>query len=470
MTTLRMISPDEVTSRTIRVPVTQTVLVAVAALIGATIVADGAAAQESPDRRWTPYVGCWAPPATDATNATIGLSRSGSDANSGMREAVCVIPTASPNIVQVVSIVNGRKIAGETVDASGTRVAKSVDGCTGWETANWSGDGNRLLLRSEFKCPNDLLRKSSGVFSMSNDGSWIDVEGIDVNGASGVRVIRLRDMGVDGDAFRTIAAAAVGDAVTLSTSGRLAMVSQSMRLAASTPADADDIFEVARAIDLPVAQAWLAGLDQQFEVDARRLTLLADAGLPGSMLDLIVAKAYPKNFAIGARGAEPERVERGSRGNNSFGNFDRARLTCANNFPFGYSMGAAMFLDDPCLGGPFFGRSLMFGGLGFNSFGFNRLGFNQFGVNPYGGFNPYFGGPPIIITNPGNGGNAPARTQGARAVRGEGYTRDSGPSSRPASTQGTGSTGGGAARSSGEGGGGGGAGAVRTAKPKGGGE
>ncbi len=474
MTSLRTISLDELTGRTRRVLVMRSLLLAGASLLGASIVADQAAAQDTNDRRWTPYLGCWAPP---ADNATIGLSRSGS----GAREAVCVTPTAAPNVVQVTSIVNGRKIAGETVDASGTRVAKSVDGCTGWETANWSADGHRLMLRSEYKCPNDLLRKSSGVFAISNDGSWVDVEGIDVNGASGVRVIRLRDVGVDGAAFRAIASAAVGDTVSLGTSGRMAMSSQSMRLAAAAPIEADDIFEITRSIDLPVAKAWLAGLDQQFEVDGSRLVRLADAGMPADMIDLIVAKAYPKNFAIDAGSTEAERVQRERRGGgmNSLANmdpFELARLTCSRGLPLDYGMGNGMVPNHPCLNVPLFGRSLLSAyGYGYNLM-YLRSGFgNRFGYNPYGGYNPYFGGPPIIVVNPGNNGNGSLGTQGARAVKGQGYTRDSGPSSRPASTprasepSSGGASGSSSPASSGGGSGGGAATEVRTAKPKGGG-
>ncbi|MES2525252.1 MAG: hypothetical protein V4617_21355 [Gemmatimonadota bacterium] len=468
MTSLRTISLDESTGRARRGLVMRSLLLAGASLLSASIVAEQAAAQDSNDPRWTPYLGCWAPP-VDNNNATIGLSRSGSG---GGRDAVCVIPTASPNVVQVTSIVNGRKVAGETVDASGTRVAKTVDGCTGWESASWSEDGHRLLLRSEYKCANDLLRKSSGVFAISNDGSWVDVQGIDVNGASGVRVIRLRDIGVEGATLRTIASAAIGDTVGLGTSVRAAMSSQTIRLAAASPIDARDIFEVTRSIDLPVAKAWLAGLDQQFEVDANRLVRLADAGLPPDMIDLIVAKAYPKNFAIDAAGADAERLQRERRGGaNSLATIDPFALSRLNCFQ-GMGLDYGMMLNDPCLGMSVFGRSALYG-YGSNLM-YMRNGFgNRYGYNPYGGYNPYFGGPPIIVVNPGNG-NTPAGTQGARAVRGSGYTRDSGPQSRPASTPRVSepSSGGGASGSSSpaSSGGGGGATEVRTAKPKGGGQ
>src|SRR6476661_3171307 len=136
------------------------------------------------DPRWAAWVGCWTPDDTGA----VAISLTGSSTPSNY---VCVSPAAAGAGVDIASIVNGRVIARERVDASGERVTKTVDGCTGWESAKWSADGHRVFTRSEFNCPGNLTRKESGVFALTAYNQWLDVQGIDVMGSTSARATRF---------------------------------------------------------------------------------------------------------------------------------------------------------------------------------------------------------------------------------------------------------------------------------------
>ena len=136
---------------------------------------------QTPDPRWKPMLGCWSSP----DPATITLTGKG---DAGL---LCVVPLTSGNGVAVASIIGGEVVSRDSIDASGSRVSTSRDGCPGWESATWSRDGHRLLLRSEFVCTGGSTRKGSAVFGMSPDGEWIQVQGVGVAANTGVRARRF---------------------------------------------------------------------------------------------------------------------------------------------------------------------------------------------------------------------------------------------------------------------------------------
>jgi hypothetical protein len=461
----------------------------VRALVGVAIVAPTASAQ-SADPRWTPYLGCWAPMEQGQSNAqTIGLARS----YGTPREAVCVLPTDAPHVVNVVSVVNGRKVGGEPVNASGTKVERETEGCTGWEKATFSGDGHRVLLRSEFRCPGDIVRKSSGVFATSAKGAWIDVEGLEVNGANGVRVVRLRDIGMTAASLRRLAVAATGDSVSLDGTGLPPAATTTLRAAASTGLDVQSVVEVSRYVDAGVAESWLVAQGEKFTADGRSLVKMADAGVPPGMLDMMVAMAYPKQFAIatsGTNGAEVRAIEpdpalarmrvSNTKPLAAMDQFEIAMMTCSSQARLRSAQARMQIgMYDPCGSAPLFGRSLL------SAYGYgydllfrdpNALTYGL-GINPFYTQRPWVQDPNFIGkgggSDAGGGGGSGSntfrpQTQGARAEKGSGYTRDISPpsdraataptrdvspapvSSPPASTSGTATE-------------------ARTAKPKGGG-
>jgi hypothetical protein len=335
----------------------------------------------------------------------------------------------------------GKVTGRDRLEASGAQRRFERDGCSGWERGEFSPDGRRVYLRTEMACAHNVRRTGDGVLALTRAGEWVDVRGASVNGYTGVRTLRLRPAAEPAGLPADVGAALKGRALGIETA----------RVAAAAPASTADVAEVTRRAGAPVAAAWLAELRQRFALDARQLAQLADAGVPGSVTDVMVATTYPQRFAVGPSGAA--RAERPGRDDMASGRPGPAAVLSP-------AWGGAW-------GNPWWGS---------NAFGFNAWngGFGPgFGFAP--GFFPggFWGTGPVVVVR-GNAG-PPARatrggySQGGTATTGSAFPTGGsssagwgGPSvSRAGSGGYSGGTSGGSARSGGSSGGSG-----RTASPR----
>src|SRR5438128_1754373 len=361
---------------------TQSVLLAGALLLtGAAAVR---AQDAQPDPRWQPWLGCWEP--EDAT----------SDAAAGAAQLVCVIPAAGTSAVAVLTVADGRIVAREHVEATGVRVPNTRNGCTGWESAEWSprGGGQRVYLRSEYDCPDGLRRSSSGLMAISPTGEWLDVQGAGIAGEPmGVRVRGYRDAG-------TPAQAGLPEEIASAPRSGVRTVAAA-RAAAGAPLTLSDVVEATRRLDAAVVEAWLAVRGQGFAIDAKGLVTLADAAVPTRVIDLVVALSYPRVFAVNPVSRQADFLRHLS---DSTG--------YAYTTPYGYS--------------PFEWDYLPYSYDGFYD------GYGPYGWNPYApyGYGGYSGGTPVIIVVRSD---ATPRPHG-RLVNGRGYSEgtDAGTASQPA--------------------------------------
>jgi len=370
------------------------------------------------DTRWQPWLGCW----------------QSSDSPAYARSSlVCVIPAgrASPG-VNVITLANGKELSREQLEATGGRVAVAKDGCNGWETAQWSADNRRVYLQSELTCADGVKRTSSGLIAMSAEGEWIDVKDIAAGRGSNLWGMQYRDAGTPAGLPAEITTALSGTQLSTSTA----------RAAAGAPIGLADIIDASKHLEPGLVQGWLVARGQPFKLDARRLTALADNGVPGSVTDVMLALTYPKVFSLDAGALDQQSNADFSRNAGVYRGVDvyADRYGYGRNgvSPFGWGM---------------------YSGYGYSPYGSSGYGYSPFGYSPYG-YSPYgygYGGrsPYIIVTR---GGAAAPR---GRAINGHGYTRGdesngSGRTSvsRPRSS--SGSSGGGRPASSGG----------RTAKPR----
>ncbi len=375
-------------------------VVALAASFAATVGA------QTPDPRWKSMLGCWNSP----DSATVTLNGKG---DAGL---LCVVPLTSGNGVAVATIIGGEVVSRDSIDASGRRVSTTRDGCPGWESATWSRDGHRLLLRSEFLCAGGSTRKGSAVFGMSPDGEWIQVQGVGVAANTGVRARRFVPSTDVTIAYDTSSKSAQERAV-------VGFSTQTARLGAAAPMFNDDVVELVKAVDGYVADAWLAELGQTFWLNAKELTRLSDAGLPSRTMDLMIALSNPKVFAIAksrptdvtartvnAYGARP------GYGQSPWGGNGMSQYSCDAEFDrmLGFGYYPMSYADPNCFRNGLYSRG-------------SQYGYNAYGYNGYGYGNGYYWGQtPVIIVNRGSGNDGsyqPASPQG-RAVNGQGYTRD----------------------------------------------
>ena len=188
------------------------------------------------------------------------------------------------------------------------------------------------------------------------------------------------------------------------------MAQQSARIAASSALTIEDVVNASSHMDAKAVEAWIVERGGQFALDASRLIALADAGVPESVIDIVVAVSYPKHFVVdrnGEGGADVAESEYTTTGR--YGRAGRAR--------FGYGRYYDPFYYDPFLLSPFYSPYAGYGYYSPYRYGFGYgLGYGGFGFG-YGTYGTYR--PTIVVV-----GRRPQESGGRpRAVRGRGYTR-----------------------------------------------
>ena len=422
----------------------------IGALIGAT-TAQAQTERVAIDPHWRAFLGCWA-----------------SSAAGSVGPVVCLVPTASADRIEMISVVNDSIISRVPITASGARTEVTRDGCTGWESGRWSDDDRRFFTRAEFRCDGGATQTASGIFAMTHSDAFTRIEGVKTKGATRVRAIN----------FVWLDTVAVPPAIAARLPRFDAIPAVGARIEAAATVGTADVVEASKQVDGEVVEAWLADRGQPFGVAAKDLRALRDAGVPTGVIDMVVAISHPKVFSIasgGQAGGRPEamgiRQPRSTDANREVMLAEMRMMRVRSALSYGWG---DMFF-------PYYGTSSLYG-LGF---------FSPFAGGYYGGINNWYGGrfggyggfgngifvgnqPYVIVPQ----GPRPASADRARVVNGAGYSQNGAASSgiaRPSPSvnsggysggysggSGGGASSAGSAGSAGAGGGDGG----RTAKPR----
>lgn len=428
-------------------------MVTSSAMVAAVMLSASTANAQLADKRWQAYSGCWKP----VEQAQVVGSQMAST-------LVCVVPVANSQSADIATISNDRVVHFERLTANGVPMQKSIDKCAGTQSSAWSDDGHRLYLRSDFSCTDNLNVKSSTLFAIQPDGNMRHVQGNSVGKSADARVT----------VFMPVEQSLAPD-VVLADSATVRFVVQPndfnnrmARVAAAEMISAEDIIDLNKNVDTQVAQAFVAEYPVAVEVNSKQMVALADAGVPGDLIDLMVARQYPERFQLRAN-AGPTTIANAPRPMNTDIN-RQAAMDCFNGF-YGSMMNCYSMYGSPYGFNGFMPWGLRNSFYGYSPYGFGNAFNNGFGFGGFGGY--YYGNSPVIVvTRPGSDDSRPA----GRAVRGQGYTQDRSTTSQSpspssgartstgsssGSSTGSSSGGVGGASSSGDGGG-------RTARPKGG--
>ena len=356
------------------------------------VITQPAEAQDNDyDARWLPWLGCW--------ELTVGPT----DSEAPM---LCLRSVAAGKGVEMLSVTDGEIVAQEPIRADGMNRQTSREGCEGWERTSFSDIGYRVYLRAEFVCEGGLERNSGGLMSMVSPYEWLDVRTVEVGGESVPWVLRYQL------ATREAVEAAGLEDITADR----AMAQQVARIAASSALTIEDIIDASAHMDAKAVEAWVVERGDQFTLDASRLVAMADAGVPESVIDMVVAVSYPEHFV----------VDRGLEGNAELAESEYSRrgpYGRSGRIGYGYGYGYAGYYD-PFFLSPFYSP---YAGYGYNSpyrYGFGYgLGYGGYGFG-YGTYGRYR---PTIVVVGRREHVAPGPF--SRAIRGRGYTRGSGGSS-----------------------------------------
>jgi hypothetical protein len=246
------------------------------------------------DPRWEAWLGCWEP--------VSGPAKVAGDTTSA--PLVCVIPSPGSVGVDVATVAGGRIVSRERIEATGEHRSVTREGCSGWESAEFSTEGQRVFLTAEYTCPGNLKRTTNELMAVTPNGEWLDVRGAAVRGLpEGVRVLRYRPAGGSAPVPSDLAWALQGSAMAVTTA----------REAAGAPPESEDVVEAAHQLAPSVVEAWLVEEGEGFALDGRRLAQLRGAGVPDRVIDVMVALSYPGVFAINlaTRSAERRAPEQG---------------------------------------------------------------------------------------------------------------------------------------------------------------
>ena len=355
------------------------------AVISCLSMTQSAAAQVTP--RLDGWLGCWRL----------------EDDLAGTGARLCVTPEKDG--VRLQTLVGSVKGADEVVIPDGNAHPIADAECKGGERAEWSSDGLRVFRTIDVTCKNETPRTIKGVMFVGAGQTLINVQHVSGEGTTpGVRVQRYRralnQNLADGTKAPQPRAAAAVDAWSI-----------------------EDVIEASQKLPPEALQGALADVRQKFNINRKTLVALDDAGVPDSVIDLMVALTFPQRFIV-------ERV--------------------ASSVPVGVTTGMGWY--DPFMS-PFYRDPLMSSACSSGYYGYRNYynncgyyyGYNTF--SPYGSFNPYYdnyytGGWVAVNPNTGGGDVVTATGQG-RVINGQGYTqireRSPEPSAPRSSSRGDGS-------------------------------
>ncbi|MDH5590777.1 MAG: hypothetical protein OEZ37_12085, partial [Gemmatimonadota bacterium] len=268
------------------------------------------------------------------------------------------------------------------------------EGCRGWESARFSADGRRVFLESSHVCDGNVERSTRGLMALTAEDEWVDIRVMMVDGEEIPWVLHY--------ALTSQERAEEAGFGALGAGRSMAVVSG--RLAAAGAMSVEDLAEASEVIGAKGAEAWIAESGRRFDLDADVLVQMADAGIPESVIDMMVAVSNPRSFQVHqGPGANVMAVRQGPE-----------REGRRGSGTWGYRPYRLYF--DPWL----------------SPYGYSRYGYSGFGYSPYGysgyGYGGYYGGyqPTVYIVDrrddtPTGGGG--------RMVRGRGYVPSQGSSS-----------------------------------------
>jgi hypothetical protein len=373
--------------------------VALIAALASPLYAQGSQAAVNVSR-WSPYLGCWATSSAGAIGPMI-----------------CVVPTDSAEVVEMVTVIGDSIAARNRVDASGARTIRTRDGCTGWDQATWSADDRRVFTKSEFTCAGSGTQTSTGIFAMSHEDAFARIDAVTTkSGATRVRLVN----------FILVEDTALAPAEIRSRLPKAdALPQRALRIDAAAELSTADIADASKIVDGVVAEAWIGDRGQRFTIKAADLRALKQSGVPTRVIDMVVAVSNPQTFmlASGKPSTRPADVL-AQRPDLMSTNEALALLNARRTRAMLYGGWFDDVYSWNAYGSPYgLSYSSLYGN--FYNYGFNPYGngYNNGYNNGWFGGNGYGQGPFVIIPRDPEA-NRPSNT--GRAVNGLGYTQDPG--------------------------------------------
>ena len=241
--------------------------------VAAAVLLFASSASATPaDERWAGWIGCWRAEGAPAS------------------EVLCIVPAGEG--VRMITLSSGKVVSETRVFADAEPRPVSEGGCEGTETAQWSSDGFRLFTRADLTCGADVRRNVTGIIAMVTPKQWVNAQSIGAGDLAYSRTVRYTATDLSG---------VPSDIVALAT--QKALSQETTRHASTEPLDLGDVTEAVRMVDYSAVEALVLARNDRFDLNAKALVSLDAQGVPGSLIDALVAVSHPEEFAVLA---EPE--------------------------------------------------------------------------------------------------------------------------------------------------------------------
>ena len=257
------------------------------------------------DSRWLPWVGCWRLWEEQVERAA------GRADEFPERTMVCVSPTADNVGVLLSASATGQTLAQRTLIADGTQRDVTDGDCQGWEQRAWSSDGHRLFTRAELRCEAPTLRRTSGVSFFSTNSNWIDIQLVKVGDREHLEIRRYTPID---ETERLLLLERQDDPITATERQELLNSAQAsqvnprtireLRQVSTASLNLSNVREALLLADTQVVEAMLTETEPRLDLNAQTLIELDNAGIDGSVIDLLVALAYPERFVVERRSSD----------------------------------------------------------------------------------------------------------------------------------------------------------------------
>ena len=389
-------------------------LLGIVALLALARTAEAAHPPAQEPSSWTAWIGCWE-----------GSAEVGSEEAATF--TVCFRPLTTGGGVEIRTYTDGDLVSTEQMIADGAPRAVEEGGCTGERTATWSSDGARVFLSSELSCGEGITRGTKGLLSILPGGeAWVEVQS--VRAGDGVPLLGIRTFvpaSEDALAAGPILDPAAGIEIAVSTA-------RTQAAGALTP---DALVEIVEHAGPDVTNAFLIERGEPFGLDRASLLALAARGVPGEVVDVMVAVSYPERFQVAAgedvAEVAPETATGGSAA--APGAWPRRRWFRGYS-PWG--LGYDPYWD-PYLSSSYW---LRYGAYGYRGYGYGGYGYG-YGPYGYGGIGVGYRPPSLVVIQPPTVTDRTTLSRNRGVVRsgggdGPGSGRDSGLSRSPSRSSG----------------------------------
>jgi len=224
------------------------------------------------DSRWMPWIGSWR-----LVSNTINTTDEDMKGEFQMK----IGPGDRESAVSMKASMDENVLFEDTIIADGSAHTLKDKDCSGIYSYSWSNSGKRLIFESESSCPDESLRKISGISFIDRSQEWLDIQ---LMQSGEERIITVRRY-----------AAVIGEEDSPKYDLRTMLIA---RRTAGASFSENEIIELSKKVVPEVLEAAVLEMHTPFKINSKVLVRLADAEVPPSVIDLMVALSFPHMFSI----------------------------------------------------------------------------------------------------------------------------------------------------------------------------